>query len=96
MEIKKGPLHKEFHNGTYWARVYFKLKDRESKLLICGSEEYFNDNDIKPEVWYQNVVEKWKAFGDKIFKKEVHYDVYAISDKGKINGLDFLQNKIKP
>ena len=102
MKITKSKLHNKFDRDMYWARIYFDSEEgRHTKLLISASAEYFwgvlKTRDFKEDdlqKWYDAVIQKWEGYGDKIFDREVHYSVHAITSIGKQNGLDFLKNEI--
>lgn len=105
MKIKKEKLHENFKRDTYWTRIYFESEDKERKsvVLVCVSEEYIWDlfgarepEKVKLEQWLEGIVKKWDSLSDKIFDKEIHYDVYTNTPEGMTNGLEFLQKEIKP
>lgn len=103
MNIKKGKIREDINRDIYRARVYFESDDRKhaSTVLACASWEYILDSNRINEVeakhlnqWLEEVIKKWRSFGDKIFEKERHYDVYANTPEGEVNGLEFLQKEI--
>src|SRR3989338_6440798 len=104
MKVTPEKLREEFDRDTYWARIHFVSDEqKESAVLVCASHEYFWDifktKDYTEEMlkkWYESVVSKWKNTGEKIFEKPVHYDVYATSQLGIQNGIDFLENEVHP
>src|SRR5579871_6605771 len=102
-EIIAEKIHKEFNRDTFWTRILFKSEEgKESVVLVCASHEYlfnmtgkhdFADSDLQK--WVEQVIQKWDGQSD-IFRKKVHYDVYALSEEGQLNGLRFLQEEVKP
>jgi len=104
MIVTPGPLHEEFSRDNYWARIHFESNDKSKKtvVLICASSEYLWDlfrakkvSEVKLDEWHKQIIKKWENRGENIFNKPVQYDVYANTDEGKINGLDFLKKDIK-
>ena len=98
-------MHEDSNRDNYWSRIYFESYDQQKKsvVLICASREYLwdifrarNFEEVKLEQWFKNVIKKWESLGEEIFKKEIHYDVYAETPEGEINGLEFLEKEITP
>lgn len=104
MKVTKGQLRNHFSRDTYWSRIHFDSDDgQHSVVLISASAEYFwnlfKTRDFKEddlEKWYATIIEKWQKYGEKVFEKPVHYDVYATTAVGKENGYEFLKNEITP
>lgn len=105
MEVIKGRLHRDNSRDNYWARILFKSPENkgETFLYVCASYEYlhytFNLNkfdDRELERWVDDVVVEWKTKGDAIFKKPFHLDVKAITEEGRLNGINFLKGEIVP
>ena len=101
MEIIKGIIKEDFDRDVYWTRIIFESEDRSrrTKVLASASWEYLLDSNrisevknIHLEQWMESVVNKWESQGDSIFAKMVHYDVYANTDEGRLNGLEFLKH----
>lgn len=104
MKIKKEKVHEDFNRDLYWVKIHFYSDDgkKESIILACASQEYlWNEyGEMKPSLeilnkWADKVINKWNEFGEKILDTKIYYDVYATSDEGRENGLEFLKNKIK-
>jgi len=102
MNIKTEKIRENFDRDLYWTRIYFELEDKKrvSKVVTCASREYILDSnrinevkDIHLNQWAEKVIKKWKSLGSEIFRKRIHYDVYANTPEGKINGLKFLKEK---
>jgi hypothetical protein len=100
MKIVREKIKENIDRDIYWTRIYFESEDknRKSKVLACASWEYILDSnrikeikDIHIDNWREIVIKKWESLGDDIFNEEVHYDVYANTPEGKINGLEFLK-----
>ena len=102
MKIIKGSVKEEFSRDLYWTRIVF-LSDDETKktsILACASQEYLEDlyrlaggQELEQghfDEWLNTVIEKWLALGDKLFEKDMHYDVYANTKEGEANGIDYL------
>lgn len=105
MKIVKESVKDEFRRDTYWSRIHFESDNGESKatVLLCASHQYLWDlyhakklEEVKILEWYESVVKKWVAAGDVVFTKPVHYDVYANTQEGVDNGLNFLRNEVTP
>lgn len=105
MKIDKKSLREDFSRDTYWTRIHFESDDQKkrSTVLICASQEYLEDffhvrelDKIQLDQWLQNIIKKWESLDDKIFEKEIHYDVYANTPEGVANGSKFLQEEVKP
>ena len=104
MEITKGQILSGFSKNNYWCRIYFYSDDeRKTTVFASASEEYLEDNfenqyskDEYLEKWHEFVSNKWEKYGEKIFEKSVHYDVYSNTTIGRENGLEFLKNEITP
>ena len=96
-------IRENFNRDVFWTRIFFKSDDgKESTVLACASYEYlsgligsheFTSKELQD--WVKKVVQKWSDRPD-IFRKSVHYDVYATSGEGLANGMKFLQEEIKP
>jgi len=102
MNIKKEKIKEDINRDIYWTRAHFESDDTKhtSTILACASWEYILDSNGINEVeakhlnqWLEEVKRKWISFGDKIFEKERHYDVYANTSEGEVNGLEFLQKE---
>ena len=102
MNITKKRVKEDFNRDTYWTRIHFESDDKkhESTVLVCASWEYLMDtnriNEVKDnhlDQWREAVIRKWNSLGNKIFNKKVHYDIYANTPEGEINGLEFLKTK---
>jgi len=102
MNIKAERIRENFERDLYWTRIYFESVNRKhmSTVVTCASWEYIIDTNRINEVkdlhlnqWIEKVIKKWKSLGNEIFKKKIHYDVYASTAEGKINGLEFLKKK---
>ena len=100
MKIIKGKIKENFDRDVYWTRIIFESEDggRRTKVLAIASWEYLLDSnrssevkDIHLEQWMESVMNKWKSQGDNIFAKKLYYDVYANTDEGRLNGLEFLK-----
>lgn len=99
MKILKGTIQEDFSRDIYWVKIIIlsDADDRKSKILACLTQEYLDDltnNNTEVatalNVWLGEVIKKWQKIGDQIFDQDVHYDVYASSQNGEANGLDFL------
>jgi hypothetical protein len=100
MKTIKGKIKEDSDRDVYWTRIIFESEDgnRKTKVLAIASWEYFLDSnrisevkDVHREQWMESVMNKWESLGDSIFDKKVHYDVYANTDEGRLNGLEFLK-----
>jgi hypothetical protein len=105
MKIIKGIVKEEFDRDLYWVRVIF-LSDNETKrtqVLACVSVEYLEDINKLPggqkldkthfDKWLDMVITKWFGLKEKLFEKDIHYDVYANTKEGEANGIDYLFSK---
>ena len=102
MKIIKGKIIEDFDRDLYWTRVVFLSKDESKKtqVLACASLEYLEDlyrigNGTKLTEshlagWLDNVIKKWSSLNLEFFNQDIHYDVYANTQEGEANGLDFL------
>ena len=102
MNIETEEIRENIERDLYWTRIYFESEDKKrmSKVVTCASWEYILDSnrinvvkDIHLNQWAEKVIKKWKSLGSEIFRKRIHYDVYANTDEGKTNGLAFLKEK---
>lgn len=105
MEIIKGPIKEDFSRDLFWTKVIFRndSRTRQTQILVCASQEYLDDlhklsdpqklSQEHLDRWLQVVIEKWLKLEADIFEKDVHYDVYANTEKGEANGIDFLLTK---
>lgn len=105
MKIIKGAIKEDFNRDLYWARIVFLCNDETKKtsVLVCASEEYLMDlyklagtKKLGQEhfnKWLDIVIAKWSELNDKLFEKDVHYDVYANTQEGEANGIDYLLAK---
>ena len=100
MKIIKEKIKEDFDRDVYWTRIIFESEDgsRRTKVMAITSWEYLLDSncisevkDIHREQWIKAVMNKWESQGDSIFAKKVHYDVYASTDEGRLNGLELLE-----
>ncbi len=105
MEIVKGTLHRDNSRDNYWSRVLLKSPENkgETFLYVCASYEYLNYrlnidtfSDQALQGWVDDVVVEWTAKGDSIFKKPFHLDVKAITEEGRLNGLNYLKKEVVP
>ncbi len=102
MKVEIEDAKEEFARDTYWARIHLSVEDKRStSILVCVSLEYLwnlkgtKDFDVaQVNEWMREVANAWQSKGDTVFSTPVHYDVYALTDEGKVNGLDFLQTKV--
>ena len=107
MKIKRDKLHEEFDRDLYWTIIIFFSDDESQKtrIFICSSQEYLDDyykiaadknlSQQNIEDWLNKVIEKWSTLGEEIFNQDSHYDVYANTEEGEANGLDFLLKRVK-
>ena len=107
MKIEKEDIQYEFHRGLYWTRIFFTSDDgvKKTKVFTCASMEYLSDfyrivsgdklNQDDFDDWLSNIVKKWSILGEEIFNQDVHYDVYANTQEGEANGIDFLVKEVK-
>ncbi len=105
MKINTEKLKDNFNRDNYWTKIYFSSDDdkENTTVLVCASYEYlwttFNSrefDDLKLSSWLDRVKVRWEKEGSSIFKNTIHYDVYATTNEGKINGLEFLEKEIVP
>jgi len=102
METIKGKIIEDLDRDLYWTRVVF-LNDKEdikTQVLACASLEYLEDlyrigNNIKLTEanlaeWLDGIIKKWSSLNKDLFNQDIHYDVYANTQEGEANGLDFL------
>jgi len=106
MKITKGKIIGDFYRDLYWTRVVFLSEDESKKtqVLVCASDEYIRAlyrllgnqrlEQIHLDKWLDAVIAKWSKLGEKLFEKDVHYDVYANTESGEANGIDFLLKEI--
>lgn len=105
MKTIKGKIIEDIDRDLYWTRVVFLNDDESQKtqVLTCASLEYLEDlyrigNGTKLAEthlaeWLDNVIKKWLLLDKDLFKQDIHYDVYANTEEGEANGLDFLMEK---
>lgn len=106
MNINTETIREEFNRDTYWTRIHCGSDegDKQTIVLVCASQEYLSDKfklrtpieKSHLEEWLSDVVKKCENEGVGIFQKPVHYYVYANSQDGHTNGLNFLQNEVTP
>lgn len=107
MKTLRGSVKEDFDRDLYWTKIVF-LSDDETKktsVFVCASQEYLDDfyriaGTLRPEQKHlddlvKRVVAKWSTLGEDVFKQDVHYDVYANTQEGEANGLDFLLGKVQ-
>lgn len=99
MKIVKGKVNNEFSRDLYWGKLIFSSEDKVSTVFYCVSSEYywnqFYTRDYNQEMfnkWLDKVVAKWEKLDEKIFEKNAYFDIYAVSEVGKVNALEFLKN----
>jgi len=102
MKIIKGKIIEDVDRDLYWTRIVFLSEDESKKTQIfaCASLEYLEDlyqignetglAEHHLKTWLNNVIEKWSSLGINLFDQDIHYAVYANTDEGEANGLDFL------
>jgi len=105
MKTIKGSLKEDINRDLYWSRIIFLSNDKSKKTQVfaCSSIEYLEDlfrvsgrehlAEKQKNKWLESVVKKWSSFGEDIFNRDVHYDVYANTKEGEANGLDYLLTK---
>lgn len=94
--VEKG---KDDNTKTRWARIHIESDDSKKKttILVGASGQYCRDNfnetkeENSFEYWVKNVANKWGNLGDKIFEKDVHYDIYAKD----VNGEDSVRRLLQ-
>lgn len=106
MKIIKGSVKEEFDRDLYWTKIVLLSEDetKKTQVLACASEEYLTDLYRLPgrqgltrehlDRWLDSVMAKWSTLAEKLFEKDVHYDVYATTQEGEANGIDFLLKEI--
>ncbi len=103
MIVQKETIQKEFSRDMYWTRVYFEseISSKKNTLLLCVSHEYLWDKlgirdltNQNVENWVDGVIEDWIAQGESIFDQTTHLKVYATSEEGEKNGLEFLRTEV--
>lgn len=102
MRVEVEDVKEEFARDTYWTRIHLSAEDgRSTFVLVCVSLEYlwnlkgtrhFDTEWLNQ--WMKEVGSEWQAKGDAIFSTPVHYEVYAMTSEGKVNGLEFLQTEV--
>ena len=102
MKIIKGKIAEDFSRDLFWTRIRFISDDSSKKTLLftCASQEYLDDlfelsggqrlESKHFEEWITIVEEKWTKLGEDLFNQDLHYDVYANTQEGEANGIDFL------
>lgn len=106
MKVTIGELHEDFSRDTYWARVFLESDDgrKRTTLLTCASHEYlwdlfksnkFTMDDVR-DVWLKKVIDRCISAGDSTFNTKVLRYVYAMTDEGRENGMEFLEREISP
>lgn len=102
MQIVTGALHRDFSRDNYWTTVGLVSENSKKKtdVHLCASYEYLSEklktDDLNDEVvnnWVVTAVTDLQKKGDLLFNQPVHFEVRAITDDGKQNGLSFLQDK---
>ncbi len=105
MQITKNKIEEDFGRDLFWTRIAFMSDDASQKTQIftCASEEYLHDiyklsrnhrlSHEQMDGWQNSVIAKWSKLGDALFKQDIHYDVYANTQKGEASGIDFLLSK---
>lgn len=102
MEVNKGFLKHEVNRDSYWMKLSLDSSDnRQTFLYLCVSYEYLSAklktsdlNEPLIQSWIDFVVSGWKLKGDVVFKKPFHFDVYALTSDGHLNGVSFLKTKV--
>lgn len=101
------PILKQPDRDLYWTRVVFtsRGKTKKTQVFACASREYLEDcfkitnshllDEKHLNKWVDNVIKKWSSLKSRLFKQDVHYDIYANTPEGEANGLDFLLKKVK-
>jgi hypothetical protein len=100
MDYKIGTIKEEQNRDTYWVRIHLKAPsvDKRSTIIACASYEYLSGfagtntvDTLDLSRWAEKVAKKWTREGPKVLSRPVHYDVYALTQKGKQRGREFLK-----
>ncbi|MFH1193512.1 MAG: nucleotide exchange factor GrpE [bacterium] len=102
MKIEYSPINTDHGRDLYSGRIDF-ISDDEKKvrIFICVSYEYLSQKLSLGDISEDNIskwmkdepTKKWEKMGTALFGQDLYYDIYAISEKGKENGLEYLINK---
>lgn len=102
MKLIHTEIHSDLHRQTYWGSIHFENDDgsQKTKVLFSASYEFIWDfsnaltvEGVKLDEWNKELIQKWREMGDNIYEKLIHYDVYANTEEGMQNGLEFLKNE---
>lgn len=104
MEFIQEDVHYEAIRMTYWVRIHVKSENKQSVVLVCASQNYISDlfklnnpiEETDKKAWIQKVLADLKEEGEALLNHDVNYKVYAYSDEGHKNGLEFLMNEVTP
>ena len=104
MDLIQEDIQYEFLRMTYWVRVHLKSENRQSVVLVCASKNYISDyfhltapiQEIDKKAWMKKILKDLEQKGESLLEKDVNYKVYAMTDEGYKNGLEFLQNEVTP
>jgi len=98
MLLKTGKVREDFARDTYWFKMRYIDENRKAVILVCASWEYLSDyykvTSLKVkhlDDWRMRTILIWQKKNNTIFGKKIHYDVYANTEEGKRNGLEFLK-----
>ncbi len=100
--VEEKNIDKQGGTYTLWTRIYAESDDGKKKatILVGASRQYRlyypgvkTIEDFPFDKWIEDVVDKWKNLGDKIFEEMMHYDVYANNIDGEDNVRKFLRGK---
>ena len=105
MNLIQEDIHYEVERMTYWVRVHATFEgDRQSLILVCASKNYISDyfkltnsiKEIDKKNWMKKVLSDLEKEGEILLNNDVNYRVYAFTEEGLKNGLEFLKNEITP
>jgi hypothetical protein len=101
MRYKISDVFEDKLRMLYWVKVDF-INDNSSEMTrvyAAASVEYLSDinrinsaqiGDKEFTDWKNNIVKKWSALGEDIFRRKIYYDSYANTNEGEANIIDFL------
>ena len=96
------PVKEEFSRDTYWTRVHLQAdRNRDTSVLVCASLEFlwnkYGRREFTQEFlsqWAVTVADQWKIRGEELLDNPIHYDVYAVTEEGRMNGFEFLKKEV--
>lgn len=104
MQIIKENYKFDPRADVYWGRIFFRTDNHQwrARILWFASYEYVRRarkieklNDEEMSRFIHHIVFKWKQVKNKVFKPDVHYDIYVTDRAQEPAALAYLKEKDK-